>query len=113
MGLTTIFGDRPIPKILDFFRVNQFWDYSLKDVQEGTGVSYRTLQSIIQDLVKKGILVFTRTEGKAKMYQFNPQSEPAKKIQDLAIEFDIEYGKRIAGIKDRKTIPSIHEPIPA
>lgn len=39
MGLTHIFGNKPLPVVLDFFRVHQFWDYSIKDVQKTTGVS--------------------------------------------------------------------------
>ncbi|MEA1924818.1 MAG: hypothetical protein U9M95_03010, partial [Candidatus Altiarchaeota archaeon] len=62
MALIHIFGDKPIPRVLDFFTVNQFWDYSLRDVSEGTGVSYRTLQGIIPDLVREGILEYSRTE---------------------------------------------------
>ena len=90
MGLTHIFGDRPIPKVLDFFRVHSAWDYSLKDVSDATGISYRTLQIIIQELVKKGFLKYTRTEGKAKMYMFNKESRIAMELHNFAREVDIE-----------------------
>ena len=71
MALTHIFGDKPIPRVLDFFLLNQFWDYSLRDISNETEVSYRTLQGIIPVLVKEEILKYTRTEGKAKLYQIN------------------------------------------
>jgi len=95
MGLANIFGDKPIPKILDFFRVYSNWDYSLNDVLRETEVSYRALQIIVPRLVKMEILVQTRTEGRAKMYKFNTESLLAQRIQNIAIEADIEYGKSL------------------
>lgn len=93
MGLVNVFGDRPIPKILDFFRLHSYWDYSLKDVSKATGISYRTLQIIIPQLVKKGFLRYTRTEGKAKLYQFNADSEIAKRLNAFALDMDFEIAK--------------------
>ena len=93
--MTNIFGNKPTPKVLDFFRVNQFWDYSIGDVEEETGVSYRTLQKIVPMLVKAGILKYTRTEGNAKLYMFNADSPVAKELQKLAREVDFQYGESL------------------
>jgi len=95
MALIHIFGDKPIPRVLDFFTVNQFWDYSLKDVSEETGISYRTLQNIIPHLVKEGILKYTRTEGKAKLYQINRGSRVVKELQKISRESDFEYVEKM------------------
>ena len=111
MGLINIFGNRPIPKVLDFFRVNSFWDYSLKDVSKETDVSYRTLQEMIPSLVKSGILIHTRTEGKAKLYKFNLENKLAKQIQNIAIESDLQYGESMAKSKQKaehKLLPVSH-----
>lgn len=96
MALTHIFGDKPIPKVLDFFRVSQFWDYSIGDVEAETGVSYRTLQKIIPMLVEAKIIKYTRTEGNAKLYMFNKESQVAKELQRLAREVDFQYGESLA-----------------
>ena len=93
MGLVNIFGDKPIPKILDFFRLHAYWDYSIKDVTEATGLSYRTLQILIPELVKKSFVRYTRTEGKAKLYQFNTDSEVAKRLNEFALDIDFEIAK--------------------
>lgn len=91
MGLVDIFGsNNPSAKVLDFFRVNLFWDYSLRDVMNDTGVSYRTLQKIVPRFVFLGILKYSRTEGKAKMYIFNKKNAIAKQIQTIAISHDAE-----------------------
>lgn len=101
MALTHLFGNKPIPKVLDFFTVNQFWDYSLKDVSEETGISYRTLQNIIPHLVKEGILKYSRTEGKAKLYQLNQESKVVKELQKISRESDFEHAEKIV-----KPLPS-------
>lgn len=95
MALVHIFGERPIPKTLDFFRVNQFWDYSIKEVSLETHVSYRTLQKIIPDLVQKDILKETRIVAKAKMYQFNKESLLCKELIRIARESDLEFGEQL------------------
>ena len=100
MGLVHIFGDKPIPRILDFFRVHSFWDYSIKDVSKAAGVSYRTLQILIPELVKKGFLKYTRTEGKAKMYMFDGDSKIAKELHEFAREIDFESAKIKSKIAD-------------
>jgi len=101
MGLVHIFGDKPVHKVLDFFRVHRHWDYSIKDVSKATGISYRTLQALIPELVKKGFLKYSRTEGKAKLYMFDENSKIALQLHEFARHIDIEHGKTI---KARKKI---------
>ena len=103
MGLVHIFGDKPVPRILDFFRIHSHWDYSLKDVSKATGVSYRTLQILMPQLVKKGFLKYNRTEGKAKLYMFDVNSKIAKELHDFAREVDIESMK---SVKNRVVVVS-------
>ena len=93
MGLTHVFGDKPLPMTLDFFRLHQFWDYSIKDVQKATGVSHRTLQVTIKHLVKNGFIKYSRTEGKAKMYMFNNDSPLASELHNFARHIDAEFLK--------------------
>lgn len=102
MGLVHIFGDKPVPKVLDFFRVHSYWDYSLKDVSKATGISHRTLQQIIPQLVKNGFLKYTRTEGKAKMYMFNNDSAIAKELHEFARTIDFEFAKGKKSVKISK-----------
>lgn len=61
-------------------------------MSKATGVSYRTLQLLVPKLVKKGFLKYTRTEGKAKLYQFS-DSEIAKKLNVFALDMDFEIAK--------------------
>ena len=91
MGLRHIFGEKPIPKLLDFLRVHKQWDYPLSTLAEATNISYRTLQAIVPELVNYGLLIETRTLGRAKMYQLNFSSEAIKKLDEFATLADIEF----------------------
>ncbi|MFH0835868.1 MAG: hypothetical protein V1834_01770 [Candidatus Micrarchaeota archaeon] len=91
MGLRHVFGDKPVPKVLDFFLVHRDWDYPLSTISEATGVSYRTIQNTVPQLVKNGFLVETRVVGKAKLYRLNANSPSVKKLGELSIEADLEF----------------------
>lgn len=69
--LVDILGDTPTNKVLDFFLINQYWDYSLSQISDETGVNFKTLQELIPKLTKKGLLIKTRRVGKADLYAFN------------------------------------------
>lgn len=93
MGLKHVFGEKPIPLVLDFLRVHKHWDYSLKDISEATGVSFRTLQRIMPGLEGEGIVVRTRTEGRAQMYMIDSNCPIVEKLDELAIVSDLEYAE--------------------
>ena len=95
MGLAHIFGNKPVHRVLDFFRIHSFWDYSIKDVSKATDVSYRTLQELIPELSKKGFLKYTRTEGKAKLYMFDKDSKIAAELHNFARCIDFESSKPV------------------
>lgn len=94
MGLRHVFGDKPIPKTIDFLLVHRHWDYPLSAIAEATSVSYRTLQKVVPMLVKKGILKETREVGKAKMYSLNFNSASVKKLDEFALVSDIEFAQK-------------------
>jgi hypothetical protein len=105
MGLVHIFGDRPVHRVLDFFRVYQFWDFSIRDVSKATGLSYRTLQILIPELTKRGLVMYTRTEGRAKLYMFNRESPVAQRLQEFARQMDALYLKGAHKEKTEMPIP--------
>lgn len=101
MGLRHVFGDRPVPKVIDFLLVHRNWDYPLSTIAKATGVSYRTLQKIVPLLVKKGILKETREVSKAKLYTLNFESPSVKKLDEFALVSDMEF---IDKLKQKKLI---------
>ena len=102
MGLRNVFGNKPIPRLLDFLLVHRFWDYPISELENATGVSYRTLQSVVPMLVKNGILTETRMVANAKFYSLNLESEAVKKLDEFALQADIEFGITTATDKTTK-----------
>jgi len=83
---STVFGDSPYIKVLDFFLDNDVYDYSKSDIAREAGISRITLESILSDLLSLGVVKQTRINGKAKMYQLSKDSELVKKL----LAFDLE-----------------------
>lgn len=97
MGLINIFGKKPEMQVLDFLIVHKHWDYSLKDISDATGVSFRTLQRLVPKMIDAGVLLRTRKEGKAQMFILNSGSPSVKKLGELALAADVEYAEKVAG----------------
>lgn len=78
-----IFGDTPILRVLDFFVVNEEFDYSMTDIANLSGIGYSTLKLFWERLEREGIVTNTRTVGKAKMYRLNLANPIMKKFRDF------------------------------
>ena len=78
-----IFGDSPILKVLDFLIVNEEFDYSMTDIANLSEVGYSTLKLFFGRLEKEGIIIKTRTIGKAKMYKLDFANPMMKKFRDF------------------------------
>jgi len=78
-----IFGDSPILRTLDFLVVNEDFDYSMTDIANLSGIGYSTLKLFWAKLEREGIVVNTRTVGKAKMYKLNLANPVIKKFRDF------------------------------
>lgn len=78
-----IFGDSPILRVLDFLVVNEDFDYSMTDIANLSEVGYSTLKLFWSKLEKEGLVIKTRTVGKAKMYRLNLANPVIKKFRDF------------------------------
>jgi len=76
-------GASPKNKILDFLIVYQEFDYSLKDIAKFSKVSYSSMKSLKNELIKDKWIVLTRTIGKAQMYKLNVNSKKVSKFIDF------------------------------
>ncbi|MBI4214377.1 hypothetical protein HY546_00110 [archaeon] len=95
MGLRHIFGEKPIPVIIDFLRVHRFWDYPISEIANASGISYRTVQTVVPRLVKIGMLKQTRIVSNAKFYSINMDSLAVRKLDEFAIQADLEFGEQL------------------
>ena len=77
------FGDTPQLRVLDFLIDNHFFDYPLTEIAKNSGVSYSTLQTFWDKLVKNRIVVKTRRIGKSDLYKLNTANPAIKQLIKL------------------------------
>jgi len=69
--------------VLDFLIDNETFDHSKTDIAKGAGISRATLFNIWDILEKNGIVIATRTVGRAKMYKLDKANPIVKKFMEL------------------------------
>lgn len=87
------FGESPTIKVIDFFIENDLYDYSKTDIHKHTGIARTTLQNIIDELIKKKIIVKTRSVGRANMYMLNKKNPTVKHLINFAINLAISFAR--------------------
>ncbi len=78
-----VFGNNPIIKVLDFLITFQLFDYPLTEIAKNAGVSYSTLQTFWDKLVKNNIVIKTRRVGKSDLYKLNINNPAIKQLIKL------------------------------
>ena len=78
-----VFGSNPIIKVLDFLITFQLFDYPLTEIAKNSGVSYSTLQTFWDKLVRNNIVVKTRRVGKSNLYKLNTKNPAVKQLIKL------------------------------
>ena len=73
-------------KVLDFLATFKDWDYSISDIAKNSGLSFKTTLGEIRNLEQQGVIVQTRTVGKATMYKLNLESKQTQHIDKLILE---------------------------
>lgn len=88
-------GNTPKLRVMDFLIGNMPFDYSKKEIIEGSGISKTTFFKIWKDFVKFGVLKPTRKFGKAQLYTVDKENIFVKQI--LALEFALanEYAEKL------------------
>jgi hypothetical protein len=74
-----------IARILDFFIINQNFDFSTIEISEISDVPLRTVQRIIPQLVEKEIIKETKLNKKNKIYKLNKYSELVEVLNKYSI----------------------------
>jgi predicted transcriptional regulator len=110
MGLRHVFGDKPIPLVLDFLMVHKDWDYPLSQIARETGLSYRTLQAVMPALEEAGVVKQTRQLGRAKLYQLNSASPSAKKLSEYMLASDLEFAGKAARRSGKRDVVKARVP---
>ena len=74
-----------IARIIDFFIINQNFNFSTAEISELSDVPLRTIQRIIPQLVEKDIIKEVKRSKKNKAYGLNKDSELAEILNEYAI----------------------------
>ncbi len=74
-----------IARIIDFFIINQNFNFSTAEISELSDVPLRTIQRIIPQLVEKEIIKEVKRSKKNKAYGLNKDSELAEILNEYAI----------------------------
>lgn len=95
-------GDNPKLRIVDFLIDNVLFDFSKKEMIEGSGISRPTFNKYFDDLEKQGIVKVSRKFGGTKLYQLNKDSPVVKAILELDNDLSQAYADKIEkGEKER------------
>ncbi|MBI4155349.1 hypothetical protein HY498_04665 [Candidatus Woesearchaeota archaeon] len=78
-----VFGKNPIIRVLDFLITFQLFDYPLTEIAKNSGVSYSTLQTFWDKLVKNKIVIKTRRVGKSDLFKLNINNPAVKQLIKL------------------------------
>ena len=74
-----------IARIIDFFIINQNFNFSTVEISDLSDVPLRTIQRIIPQLVEKKIIKEVKRGKKSKGYELNKDSELAEILNKYAI----------------------------
>ncbi len=74
-----------IARIIDFFIINQNFNFSTAEISELSDVPLRTIQRIIPQLVEKEIIIEVKRGKKNKAYGLNKDFELAEILNEYAI----------------------------
>ena len=83
--LSYLFGDTPIVKILDFLLDEWDLDFSKADVAREARVSWKTVNEVWSVLERFGLVEYTRTVNRAKMYRIK-KNDLFKALKKLDME---------------------------
>ena len=94
--LVEYLGNHPIVKIIDFLLENRLFDYSKKQMAEGSGIGKVTLFKYWSKLEEAGIVKVERKFGKTKLYKLDEENPVVKKIIELELALADRAARKIA-----------------
>jgi len=103
------FGDYPIIRVIDFLIENEIFDYSKKDIVKYSEVSWNTLNTFFNRLVKSGLVIKTRNVGKSQMYKINLGSPVVRKIMEIDLGLMVESIKSVEVSSAKLKVPIRHK----
>jgi len=85
--LLQVLGNGPKLRIIDFLIDNRPFDYSKKEMIEGSAVGKVTFFKVWKDIVKFRLVKKTRRYGKAQLFKLNEENDIVQKL--LRLEYSL------------------------
>ncbi|MFH1750596.1 MAG: hypothetical protein ABH863_02865 [Candidatus Micrarchaeota archaeon] len=97
-------GDSPEMRIIDFLIENKSFDFSKKQMIEGTQMGKATFYAHFEKLERLGIVKVARQFGKAKLYKLNEANPAAQHLikMELALIESVAPRKMMIKVKATK-----------
>ena len=87
-----IFGNNPVIKVLDFLITFQAFDYPMTEIAKNSGVSYSTLQTLWNNLIRNNIVIKTRRVGKSDLYKLNTKNPAVQQL--IRLDWNLVKGSQ-------------------
>lgn len=84
MPFTTVFGDAPHVRVMDFFLAARAPDHTITDIARGSRVARPTVYKVVEELVGEGILSETRTVGNSRFFGLNERNRAVRALARAA-----------------------------
>lgn len=82
-GITTLFGESPRMKVLEFFMQFPKHEFTVPELVEGIGMSRTTAFSQTESLLNDGMIITSRKVGKSPTYKINSKSPLFRVMQKM------------------------------
>lgn len=101
-----IFGESPRMKVMDFLLENHIFDYSKRQIAEFSGISYNTLETFWDQMLRLGLIKETRKVGKSQMYMLNMENIVVQRLFQIVKDAMIQdIDEKIIKRKGKVSIP--------
>ncbi|EKQ50776.1 MAG: hypothetical protein B655_2291 [Methanobacterium sp. Maddingley MBC34] len=99
--LSEIMGDYPRVRVIEILITHPWSEYTKKDLSEASGISRRTLYTLLDELETYQIIKPTRKIGSAQLYTLNQESKTTHALMTFQKELaEIEISKQLSGEDD-------------
>jgi len=92
--LISMFGQSPEVRLIDFFLDHPLNDFMQQEIAERTGMNKRTISKKLPSMLVNGVIIMTRTIGKAKLFKLKSESLIIKRIRELEKSISIEAAQK-------------------
>lgn len=95
-----IFGESTQTKILDFLTDHMYYDYSISEIAKNSQFSRPTVYKIVDTLLKNGLIIQTREQGRSSLYKINT----ANKLVQMILENDFKKAESVEDIGSQELV---------